>query len=109
MPRVPLTVTQITRAGVAAPTETNGDPANNHQVQNNGRVILLVRNAGTTTVRTVTLRLPGVVDGQALTPKTVSIPTEASRYIGPFPTDAYGSLLQIDVDNAELKLTAFAI
>lgn len=109
MPRVALTVTPITRAGVAPPAETNGDPVNNHQVQNNGRLFLLVRNAGTTVPRTVTLRLPGVTDGQSLTPKTVEIPTEESRYIGPFPTDAYGATLQVDVDNAELKLTALGI
>ncbi|MFF9279531.1 hypothetical protein [Streptomyces griseosporeus] len=109
MPRTPIPVTQITRAGVAAPTETNGDPANNHTVQNNGRVVLLVRNSGSTTARTVTLRLPGSVDGQSVTPRTVSVPQSASRYIGPFPTDSYGSTLQVDVDNAELKLIALAI
>lgn len=109
MPRVNVPVTQITRAGVAAPTEVNGDATNNHVVANNGRVVLLVRNSGSTVARTVTLRLPGLTDGQAVTPRTVSIPISVSRYIGPFPTDAYGSSLQIDVDNAELKLLAFGI
>ena len=109
MPRVALTVTQLTRAGVAAPTPANGDPVNNHTVQNNGRVFLLVQNAGTTVPRTLTLRLPGVTDGQSLTPKTVELATETERYIGPFPVDQYGSTLQIDVDNAELKLSAFGI
>lgn len=109
MPRVAVPVTQISRAGVAPPTPTNGDATNHHSIQNNGRVILLVANAGESTPRTVTLRLPGVVDGQALTPKTVTVPASASRYIGPFPTDAYGSTLQVDVDHADLKLSAFGI
>ncbi|MGW5509897.1 hypothetical protein ACWEV9_19295 [Streptomyces albogriseolus] len=109
MPRVALTVTNLSRAGVAPPAETDGDPVNHHSVQNNGRMLLLVRNASASTPRTVTLRLPGVVDGQALTPKTVEIPAEESRYIGPFPTGDYGSTLQVDVDNAELKLSAFGV
>ncbi|WP_405925428.1 hypothetical protein [Streptomyces sp. NBC_00035] len=109
MPRVAVPVTQITRAGVAAPTETNGDATNNHSVANNGRMVLLVRNSGSTVARTVTLRLPGLTDGQAITPRTVSIAQATSRYIGPFPTGDYGDSLLVDVDNAELKLLAFGI
>ncbi|MET9550545.1 hypothetical protein ABZY36_35370 [Streptomyces sp. NPDC006627] len=109
MPRVPVPVTQITRAGVTPPTEVNGDATNHHVVQNNGRVILLVRNSGSTVSRTVTLRIPNIIDGQGVTPKTVSIAQSTSKYIGPFPTDSYGSSLQVDVDNAELKLLAFGI
>ncbi|WP_326728986.1 hypothetical protein [Streptomyces phaeochromogenes] len=109
MPRVSVPVTQITRVGVAAPAETNGDATNNHVVANNGKVVLLVRNSGSTVARTVTLRLPGITDGQSITPRTVSIAQSTSRYIGPFPTGDYGSQLQVDVDNAELKLLAFGI
>jgi hypothetical protein len=72
-------------------------------------MLLLVRNSGSTVPRTVTLRLPGLTDGQSITPRTVSIPLSTSRYIGPFPTGDYGSSLQVDVDNAELKLLAFGI
>ncbi|MEU6259148.1 hypothetical protein [Streptomyces sp. NPDC047043] len=57
----------------------------------------------------MTFRFPGLVDGQAVTPRAVSIATSASRYVGPFPTNQYGSQLQVDVDNAELKLSAFGI
>ncbi|MGQ5606171.1 hypothetical protein [Streptomyces sp. EKS3.2] len=109
VPRTAVPLTAVTRDGIAPPAETNGDPVNNHVVSNNGRVVLLVRNAGTTAARTLTLRVRGTVDGQTVAPRTVSIPTEASRYVGPFPTDDYGALLQVDVDNAELKLTALAL
>ncbi|WP_328439361.1 hypothetical protein OHA71_23775 [Streptomyces sp. NBC_00444] len=109
MARTNVPVTQITRAGVAAPAETNGDPVNQHVVQNNGRVVLLVRNSGTTVDRTITFRFPGLVDGQSVTPRAVALTQSTSRYFGPFPTDEYGSALQVDVDNAELKLTAFGI
>lgn len=109
MPRVNVPVTAISRAGVAAPTEVTGDATNNHVVQNDGRMVLLVRNSGSTVARTVTLRLAPMHDGQGVTPRTVSIAQSTSRYIGPFPTGDYGSLLQVDVDNAELKLLAFGI
>ncbi|MEU3683760.1 hypothetical protein AB0E99_22870 [Streptomyces sp. NPDC030592] len=109
MARTAVPLTAVTRTGVAPPAETNGDAVNNHVISNNGRVILLVRNAGTTVARTLTLHVRGLIDGQTVTPRTVSIATEASVYVGPFPTDAYGAQLEVDVDNAELKLIALAI
>ncbi|AYF29310.1 hypothetical protein CSH63_17930 [Micromonospora tulbaghiae] len=110
MPRIAVPITPITRAGVAPPAETNGDPVNNHSVPNDGRTVLLVRNANaTSTVRTLTIRLPGAVDGQGITPRTYPIAAGASRYIGPFSPTEYGALMQVDVDNAELKLTALRI
>lgn len=108
MPRVAVPVTVISRAGVAPATETNGDPVNNHTVANDGRTVLLVRNAnGSSTARTLTIRLPGAIDGQGITPRAYPIPAGASRYIGPFTTGDYGTSMQLDVDNAELKLSAY--
>lgn len=108
MPRVAVPVTDITKAGVAPAAETNGDATNNHTVANDGRTVLLVRNANVaSTARTLTVRLPGAVDGQAITPRTYSIPAASSRYIGPFNATDYGTSMQVDVDNAELKLSAY--
>lgn len=109
MPRTAVPVTQITRAGVANGTETNGDATNNHVIANNGKMFLEVRNAGSTVARTVTFRFPGLTDGQPVTPRPVSIPISTTRRFGPFPTGDYGSQLQVDVDNAELKLSAYGI
>jgi hypothetical protein len=111
MARAALTVNAITKAGLVVPAETNGDPTNGHLLPNNGvTTFLLVRNAnGASTARTLTVRLQGSVDGQAITPRTYSIPAAASRYIGPFDTTRYGSSVAIDVDNAELKLSAFVL
>lgn len=110
MPRVSVPVTIISKAGVAPAAETNGDPVNNHTVANDGRTVLLVRNAnGAAVARTLTVRLAGTRDGQAITPRTYSIPAAASRYIGPFDTTNYGSSVQVDVDNAELKLSAYRL
>lgn len=110
MPRVAVPVTAISRAGATPAAETNGDPVNNHTVANDGRTILLVRNAnGAATARTLTVHLTGAVDGQAIEPREYSIPAAASRYLGPWPVSQYGTSMQVDVDNADLKLSAYRI
>jgi hypothetical protein len=108
MARGTLPLTQITRDGVAAAAEVNGDATNGHQVTNDELVILLVRNSnGASTARTITFETPGTVDSQAVADRTKSIPAGTSQYFGPFPVNVYGSTLLIDVDNAELKLSAY--
>lgn len=109
MPRVNVPVTQITRSGVAPATEVSGDATNNHSVANDGSVWLEVRNSGSTVPRTVSARFVNTVDGVTTPAKTWSVATSATKRIGPFPVRLYGSSLQIDVDNAELKLTAYKL
>lgn len=108
MARGVIAVTDITKAGVAPPAETDGDAVNFHTVPNSdGRTFLLVRNAnGASTARVLTVVLSGAIDGFAPVPRTYSIPAGASRYIGPFDVGSYGSNLLINPDNAELKITA---
>lgn len=109
MPRVTIPVTQITRTGVAPATEVNGDPTNNHTLSNDGTVWLEVRNSGSTVARIISAQFANTVDGVTVDAKTWSIPTSATRRIGPFPVRLYGNTLNIDVDNAELKLTAYKL
>lgn len=109
MPRVNVPVTAITRSGVAPGTEVNGDSTNGHSFDNDGTVWLEARNSGTTVARVVSALFANTVDGVTVDPKTWSIPTSATRRIGPFPTRLYGSTVSIDVDNAELKLTAYKL
>lgn len=110
MARVAVPVTVVSRTGVAPAAETNGDPVNNHTVANDGRTILLVRNAnGAATDYDLTVHLQGSVDGQTIDPKVYTIAAGASRYIGPWPTTRYGTSMQVDVENAELKLSAYRI
>jgi len=106
MPRVALTLNDVSRGGLVVPAETNGDATNNHTVTNDGKVFVLVRNSGAG-ARTVTFVTPGTVDAQAVADRAVSMTAGQSRYFGPFPPTDYGDPLSIDVDNAELKLTAF--
>lgn len=108
MARVNVPVTTITRTGVAPAAEVNGDAAQGHVVANDGRTFLLVRNAnGASTARTLTVVIQGAIDGFSPAPRTYSIAAGASRYIGPFDVASYGSLMQVNVDNAELKLSAY--
>lgn len=108
MARGNLPLTQIVRTGVAPAAEVTGDATNNHAMTNDGKAFLLVRNAnGGSTARVLTLYLNGTIDGQAVTPRTISIAAGASRYIGPFPPAQYGKSLLIDVAHADLKLSAY--
>ena len=107
MARVAVPVTIATRAGVALPAETTGDPVNNHSVANSGKTKVHVHNTnGASTARTVTFRIYSTVDGQTVTSRTKAIPAGETHVFGPFPTADYGTTLLIDVDNAELKLRA---
>lgn len=108
MARVNLPHTQITRAGVAPGAEVAGDASNNHTVVNDGKVFVLARNSnGGSTARTVTTRVPTVVDGQTVASKTKSLAAGASAYLGPWPKSVYGNAVLIDVEHADLKLTAY--
>ena len=108
MPRIDVPVTAVTKSGIAPAAEVPGDPVNNHSFANDSRTWLTARNNGATP-RTVTIRLSGLVDGQAIEPKTVSVPATSSRYIGPFDTTRYGRTVLIDVDHADLRLSAYRI
>lgn len=109
MARVTVPVTSITRSGIAPAAETTGDPVNFHSVSNSGRMFLLVRNADGVDPHDVTVHFSQTVDGQAVTARTYTIPLTSSRYIGPFPTVYYGSTLNVDVDDAQLFLSAYLV
>ena len=101
MARTVLAVQIVPRTGLNAVfTAANTD---GHSVANDGRMFLHVKNGVTATV-VVTLVIPQTVDGQAVTNRTVSIPTSNERYIGPFPAGTYnqgggvGDQIHIDFD-----------
>lgn len=110
MPRTALTVNSITRTGLTVPAETTGDVANGNSVANDGRVFLLAHNTnGASTARTLTVHFTATVDGATVSDKTYSIAAGVSKMIGPFPMNLYGSTMTLNVDNAEMKVTAFHI
>ncbi|MEU5149728.1 hypothetical protein AB0G42_21425 [Streptomyces yangpuensis] len=109
MARGVLSVKQANRDGMDMGTPTTGDVANGHVVANDGNTGLLVKNTGSTSARNVTFRLFKTVDGQAVTPRTESVPVGLTYLFGPFPTAEYGSQLEVDVSHAELTLQAVRV
>jgi hypothetical protein len=106
MARGVLDLNQITRTGVAV-TEVTGDAANNHQVANNGDTYILAHNSGAG-ARTITFVINKAVDGVTPTPVARSLAAGASKLFGPFPVSLYGSTLLINVEHAEMKLSAYS-
>lgn len=108
MPRTQITVNSLTRAGVAPVTEVAADATNFNFVVNDGKTWLEVTNSGGNT-ETVTLRVKGTVDGQAVTPKVVSLATTVKRKIGPFPVALYGPQVEFDCSHAGITVAAYRL
>ncbi|MFI6444731.1 hypothetical protein [Kitasatospora sp. NPDC050543] len=107
MPRGTITITSSDRGGTALPAATTGDPTNGHSIANDGATLLLVENGGSTVARTVTVQIARKIDGLTATAqRTKSIPVGQTQLFGPYDPKDYGSLLLVDVDNAELKIRA---
>lgn len=106
MPRIALTATKLSTAGVADAAEANGDTVNGHVVVNTGRTVITVRNADASNPHTVTFITPGTVAGLAIADHAVSIPASATRKFAGFDPSIWGGALSIDVDSAQLKLSA---
>jgi hypothetical protein len=87
MPSTPLTVTPITRAGIA-PTLAAANVDGHTIPSNTGRIFLHINNASGAPV-TVSAAIPKSVDGVAVPAKTLSVPAGAARLFGPFPRDDY--------------------
>lgn len=108
MPRTALTVTQASRAGTTLPAATAGDATNGNSVQNDGRVVLIVKNTGATS-RDIVFATVRAVDGLAAPVRTEAIPASITQVFGPFPPGDYGDLLGINASNAELTIQAIRV
>lgn len=85
MARTDLPVTKITRAGhdLAAALPTPAD-VDGHAFINNGRRMLRVKNAAAE-ARTVTVQIPGVIEGQPIPDVPYAIPADGDVLIPPLP------------------------
>lgn len=83
-----LTVTAVSRAGVAAAPVAATAGAGGDEFENDGRTLVEVVNGGGAPI-TVTLDIKSTVDGGAVTDPTVSVAAGARKRIGPFPTGVY--------------------
>lgn len=107
MPRTPLTVTTITRAGVVQPAEENSDFTNGNSIAgNDGRLYLEIRNANAGT-QTVTFQTPGTVDGLTIQDLTISLTTGQIKLVGPFSPGTFNQadgLIYVDPSiNTDIK------
>jgi hypothetical protein len=100
-------VTEITRAGVAAPSAVTGDTVNGHAVANDGNMHISVSNSAGSS-GTVTISIYQTLDGLSAASKVVTVPNGAVEYrIGPFPTAVYGPTLNFTVSATTLTLRAY--
>lgn len=81
-----LAVQTITRAGVV-PT-ANAAAGGGDKFPNTGVEFLIIKN-GDSGSHTVTIPLPILVDGEAVSSRTVVIAAGVEKVIGPFPTSQY--------------------
>lgn len=99
MSRVSIPVTTVSRSGATPPAQVDADQANGNQLDaNDGRTIIEIvsSDAG---AQTVAFELPSsLVDGQAVTPKTVTVPAGATRLVGPFPKGLYNDPSAVAAD-----------
>lgn len=107
MVATPVPVTEITRAGITPPAATTGDTVNGHSVVNDGYMHLDVSNSAGAP-GTLTISYPQTVDGQAITPKAITIPATTNNVrIGPFPVQVYGTTINFTVSAATVTLRAW--
>src|SRR4051812_7418802 len=86
--RVIIPVTAIARTGVAQGSAVVASSTNKHYLENDGRTFLLVvsTDAGD---QTIAAAIATLVDGQAVSPRSISVPAGATILAGPFPVGTY--------------------
>jgi hypothetical protein len=110
MARAAIAATQATRAGTVLPAATTGNATDNHSVQNDGRVILIVKNTNaSSTARSITSYAARSVDGLTAPTRIESIPAGETQVFGPFPPTDYGTTLLVDVAHAELTINVVRV
>ena len=112
MPLTALTVSTSSRTAAAVLPASNGtaaDVANGNSFANDGNTIVLATNTGSTVTRNVTIPLALTVDGQTPASKTYAIPISTTWILGKYDPTIYGSTVQINGDNAELKFNVVRV
>lgn len=106
MAATPVTVTTITRTGIAPAAFVNSDNVNGNSVANDGRTWIEVSNTDTGP-HTVAVTVAREVDGQTVTPVSHSVVAGAQLRLGPFPIEDYGNVVTVTTNAALLKIAAY--
>lgn len=103
MPRTNINAVQVTRVGIDLTTGSAVDVTNGNTIQNDGATVLVVKNTDTAS-HTLTINIVEKVDGQTVPAKTWTLAASAEKAVGPFDPAVYGGRLQVNGDNAGLKI-----
>ena len=109
MADVTVSIQYVSRSGVEVTYENALDAADHFRIDNDGRVFVVLKNAGSQAV-TATLTTPNKVDGLAIADRTWSVPANEDRFAGPFPVGWYGSRLKFGTSaSARLRIAALKV
>lgn len=110
--RTQTTVTTVSRTALTAipAPSVAGDVTNGNFALNDGATMLLVLNADGGSTHVLTVQVASGVDGLTAGPRSYTCPISAvAQAVGPFPVQFYGSVLNFNVDNANLKVAAYSL
>jgi hypothetical protein len=105
-----IAVTKITNAGVAGVAPVAGDSVNGNTVSNNGLSTWVEVTNADTAVHHISFQPTRTVAGFEVTPPLIAIPASTTVPIkfGPFSAQDYGPQLEITVDSAQIKISAYS-
>lgn len=114
MARTNLTVVIPSTSGLDISTgaDTAGDVANGNEFDNDGSVLVKVRNADGAAAHNFSVACPLLIDGNAVASVSASVPLSTTRFFGPFPTSVYNQdngRAGINVDSAQLFIKCIRI
>lgn len=112
MPRTAIAPVKITLAGITPSVSDGaaGDVANGNSVDGNNGATLFVAVANTgASPYTCTFQTPGTVGAgaYAIADEVKTLAAAEKKWYGPFPLSEFSKQLQINVENAAVKLQAF--
>ena len=114
MARTLLTATVCTTSGIGTFSgfDAAGDVVNGNEFDNDGNIMLQVRNADGGATHNIVFGIPVVIDGTAVPSVAIAISASTQRWFGPFRTALYNQAngrVTADVDSAQLFLKVVRI
>jgi hypothetical protein len=114
MPRTNLASVIPSTSGldISGGADTAGDVANGNEFDNDGNVIIKVRNADGGSAHFLSVACPLLIDGNVVANVATSIPALATRFFGPFRTAIYNQdngRAGVNVDSAQLFIKCIRI
>lgn len=106
MARTELSHKEFTRAGVTITADTAADTSNGNVTVNDGEVVVVAENTGTTSA-TLTTVIPGSLDGIDHPDRQEDLAAGALEAFGPYPVSVYGRSLGIDASATAVNLSVY--